>query len=485
MKDLLLIAFTCLMPLLLYSDPCPDDTTPPVIESRGEVWDCTFNVLEDSDTNFITVTEESECGLRIVEIADWDLVKGDCEDGFIKQYTIVWYAEDMAGNVANFTQVITIERPSTVDIVFPADTMIQCPASGYDDQELFGAPSINGKNLTDMCGLRVKYNILDTLPAMTSEQCLTEVRKEWIVIENCSGLILRDTQNIILIDTIRPIIACTALEDTVTLVIDTETCCAIYSFPETDAIDFCAPDEELVFRYRIDGAASGREVALKAGIYEGSVVVTDPCNNSDTCYYAIVVLDDSAPSIDCTEPDTIVLTEAEQVIDATQLGFTANECTGEVDLVYRFSSQAPGSEASAQTFNCDMINSTISVTIIATDTSGNVSDPVICDIYVTSAAEVCAQAREVAGTSPSRAEAEVRNPARVYYNGQQLVLESESGISALALYNLSGEMVWEKHWSESRNQFQGNLPVKIQDGIYLLKIRKESGLVENAKLAVF
>src|SRR5690606_41323073 len=95
MKDLLLIAFTCLMPLLLYSDPCPDDTTPPVIESRGEVWDCTFNVLEDSDTNFITVTEESECGLRIVEIADWDLVKGDCEDGFIKQYTIVWYAEDM------------------------------------------------------------------------------------------------------------------------------------------------------------------------------------------------------------------------------------------------------------------------------------------------------------------------------------------------------------------------------------------------------
>ena len=370
-------------------------------------------------------------------------------------------------------------------VVFPADTMIQCPASGYDDQELFGAPSINGKNLTDMCGLRVKYNILDTLPAMTSEQCLTEVRKEWIVIENCSGLILRDTQNIILIDTIRPIIACTALEDTVTLVIDTETCCAIYSFPETDAIDFCAPDEELVFRYRIDGAASGREVALKAGIYEGSVVVTDPCNNSDTCYYAIVVLDDSAPSIDCTEPDTIVLTEAEQVIDATQLGFTANECTGEVDLVYRFSSQAPGSEASAQTFNCDMINSTISVTIIATDTSGNVSDPVICDIYVTSAAEVCAQAREVAGTSPSRAEAEVRNPARVYYNGQQLVLESESGISALALYNLSGEMVWEKHWSESRNQFQGNLPVKIQDGIYLLKIRKESGLVENAKLAVF
>lgn len=485
MKNLLLVVLVGLMPFLLYSDPCPEDTTPPVIVSNGSIWDCTFNIFEDSDTNFITVTEESECGLRIVEIADWDLVKGNCEDDFVKRYTVTWYAEDVAGNVTNFTQEITIARPSPVDIVFPVDTMVQCPASGYDDADLFGYPSINGIYLTDMCGFRVKYNILDTLPTLVEGQCLTEVRKEWTIIENCSGLILKDTQDIALIDTIRPIIACTALDDTVTLVIAPDQCDTLYTFPETDAIDFCAPDSQLVFKYLIDGEPVGSEVLLEAGLYEGSVIVTDPCNNSDTCNYTIAILDVSPPVVECTEPDTILLTEDNQIVDINDLGFSVSECTGDVDLVYRFSDQTPGGDATEQTFTCDMVNTTVSVIVTATDTSGNQSDPLACEIYVSAEAGVCPAMQVVGNPSPKQEKTQIADRSKAYYNGRQLIVESEAEVNALTLYNISGRIIWQKEWTNSRSNFQTHLPDKVQNGVYILKIQKKNGQTESIKLAIF
>lgn len=482
MKNLLLPLLACLMPFILHSDPCPNDTIPPLIESRGSSWDCSYNIFVDSDTNFIRVTENSECGLRVVEIADWNMVKGSCEDDFVKLYTVVWYAEDEAGNISNFEQEITIVRPALEDIEFPADTLVQCTETGFGDLGLFGYPSINGNDLTDMCGFRVKHQILDTLPGWMIGECLPQIQREWTVIENCTGQTRVDTQNITLIDTIRPIIACTALEDTVTLAIDPMTCVAVYNFPQTGAIDFCAPDSQLVFDHFINGGATGSETMLMAGIYEASIVVRDPCNNADTCNFIVRVLDDSPPMMECpAPPDTVVLTEINQIVDVTELGVLAEDCTGEVDLVYRFSGQGPESDSNAQIFTCDMANSNVNITVTASDTSGN-QTTISCEVYVTTEGNPCNLVRStpIAGASHH-----VVDRTHAYYNGQHLVIQSDTGMTQAILYDLSGQVVWTQSWSKSVQKYQTHLSQNFKSGIYILKIGSESGEYRNVKVAMF
>lgn len=485
MKNLILSLLVCAIPMILYADPCPDDTTPPMIVSNGDTWDCTVNIFDDPDSVFITVTEESDCGLRVVEIARWDLIKGSCSDDFIKEYTVVWYAEDMAGNASNFTQVITISRPSLDQVEFPQDTLIQCPASGYDNSELYGYPVINGNPLQDMCGFRVKSLILDTLPTMNAEGCLTEVRKEWTIIDQCSGTVLKDTQNLVLIDTLRPIIACTALEDTVELVIDESSCAVSYTFPEVGAIDFCAADEELVFRYMIDDQITGSEVSLLTGLYKGSVVVTDPCNNSDTCYYSIIVRDEDPPIISCGESE-VHLTEFSQVVSAEDLSLVVMDCTDGVELSYRFSAQSAGESAGSQSFTCDMVSaSPVDIVVIATDTSGNVSNQLTCPVSVTADDIICPARRSIAISSMDHASENSSKNFKAYVNGQRLIVESESAMSGLALYNAAGRLVWQQQWSEVRQRFETDLPDNTQNGLYFLNIAQGNGQFQSVSLSVF
>ena len=485
MKHLILALLICAMPMLLNADPCPDDTTPPVIVSNGDTWDCTVNIFDDPDSVFITVTEESECGLRVVEMARWELIKGSCSDDFVKEYTIVWYAEDMAGNATNFTQVITIDRPSIEEVVFPQDTMIQCPASGYDNPELYGQPMINGNPLQDMCGFRVKWLILDTLPALNAEACLTEVRKEWTIIDQCSDIILKDTQNLVLIDTLRPIIACTSLKDTVELVLDEGSCTVSYSFPEVGAIDFCAADEDLVFRYMINDQITGSEVSLMTGLYKGSVVVTDPCNNSDTCYYTIIVRDEDPPMISCGETE-INLTESPQIVSVDELDLVVMDCTDGIELSYRFSTQSADESASSQTFTCDMVTGApVDIVVVAIDTSGNLSNQLNCEVSVTADDLICPTRRSTAFHSPDKARGIKNRNFKAYVNGQRLIVESESSMFGLALYNSSGQLVWQQQWTESRQRFETDLPDMTSSGLYFLKIAQGNGQFQSVSLSVF
>lgn len=482
------LLFSCLMPVLLLADPCPEDVTPPVISSKGSTWDCTYDIFLDSDTNFIEVTEESACGLKKVEIADWDMIRGNCSDPYVKRYTVIWYAEDIAGNSTNFTQEITIVRPQISEVSFPNDTMVQCPSSGYDNAELFGYPTIQGRDIGDKCGIRVKYNLLDTIKSLEGGSCLTEVRKEWTVISGCDGTIMKDTQYIILIDTIRPIIACTALNPVTRLVIDPETCCAIYQFPEADAVDFCAPDEELVFRYRINGAITGSEVALKAGNYEGSIIVTDPCMNADTCYYEIEVVDESPPLFVCPLENPVVeLSSSSQQVSVADLGLTADDCSESVNLLYRFATQAEGEEASSQTFTCDLVNSTVDIVVMVSDMDGNESTPISCSVDVTDGGNGCPVLRSAFVNSGQEDISDMTSDKNVapYYNGHQVVLNSEIGVTALRLYNISGSIIWEKKWEQQKYKYQSTVSENLKSGVYILKLENGNGHEENIKLAVF
>lgn len=476
---------SCGVPFILWSDPCPNDSIPPLIESRGSTWDCTVDVFEDSYTNFIEVAEDSECGLRKVEIAKWNIVKGSCDDEFLKRYTIVWYAEDFAGNVSNFEQEITIVRPTLEDVEFPADTTVQCPEGEFENFDLYGYPTVNGNKLTDMCGFRVKSRILDTIPGWAVMECLPQVTKEWTVYENCTGLARIDTQTISLIDTIRPIIACTALEDTVTLAIDSETCMALYSFPETGAIDFCASDDELDFDYYIDGQLTGNEVLLMAGVYQGSIVVRDPCANADTCNFVIRVLDQTPPVVSCS-PDTINLVELSAGIHISDLNISVSECTGEADLVYRFTGQGLEMNDATQTFTCDMVNTTVDIVVTATDTSGNQSESEICGIFVRAEGSVCNLGRSHADNGIRAGEPAARRVSKAYFDGLNLVLESpEKGIKSAKLYNLAGQLMWSKTWDDLRTRIQSPLPQNIQSGVYMISLEYSDDQNENIRIPIF
>lgn len=482
MKNLLLTVISWVLPLLLFADPCPNDTIPPIIESRGSVWDCTFDIFQDSDTNFITVTEESECGLRTVQIARWSITKGSCTDDFVKRYLVTWYAEDMAGNISNLDQEITIIRPDLAEVQFPADTVIQCPDTGLDVLSLLDVPTVYGHPLTDMCGFRVKARIIDTISGWLVGQCLPQITREWRIIDNCTGMMRIDTQTISMIDTIRPIIACSSLEDTVIVSLNPETCTGSYTFPAVGAIDFCAEGEELSFQHYIDGILTDSVVNLFAGWYDASIVVNDPCNNADTCNYVIRVLDDSSPQVLCSL-DTVILQSLAEEIDISELNITIESCDP-VEVVYRFEDQDPGMEASFQTFNCDMVNSTVNVIVTATNSNGVSSEPTTCHIFVEAEDGVCNLIRANPEKEVASREKTDYN-TRIYYNGQELILRSQIGMSEVYLYNTSGQILWKKAWESARLEYQSHLPQEVRAGIYIVAVLFEDGKTDNAKVVIF
>lgn len=486
MKTLLLFVMLFLGHMT-WADPCPDDHTPPVIDGEDIVADCTVDIFEDPYTDFIVVTEESECGLKTVEIGNWQMERGHCSDDFVKKYTIDWYAEDQAGNRSTFRQNVTVRRPLRSEIEMPGDTLVQCPAAGFDDTDLFGYPSVNGRRLQDLCGFRVKNVILDTLLSMEPERCLNEVRKEWTIFDHCLRELWKDTQHIVLIDTIRPIIACTALKDTVTLTMDPETCCAIYSFPVADGIDFCASDEDLVYKHRIGEDIVGSEVALKGGIHEASIIVSDPCHNADTCNYIIEVIDQDKPEVVCTENIEIELNATSQSISVEDLYLVINDCSSLESVVYRRMDQQPGTEAASQNFTCADVNTPVGISIIVRDVHGNTDTIETCQVNVTVDQNVVCPNMKLSdgGTLDHPDPVFKSHHTQVYFAGSELIVESEVEFVGLTLRNMAGRIIWNQNWDVKQSKIREMMPDNIHGGIYFVTITNQNGTLENKKLTVF
>lgn len=307
----LFTCFFCLFSILLFSRPCPDDNTAPVILGDDLDTMCNVDLFSNPYSDFITVVEESECGLESVLFSIVDIVHGDCDSNFTKIYTVNWIAEDKAGNQSTFQQVITIQRPLLEEIEFPQDTAVHCRSQDYDSTELYGEPTIGDVSIGMLCSMRTKYNLLDTMSSMEPGLCQTQIRKEWIVL-NCAGEEIRDTQFINLIDTLQPIIACSTLDTQYVLTVEEGMCCAEFIFPYVNASDYCTAREDLVYRYTINGEFTGKSDMLIPGTYEAAILVSDECMNTDTCYFEVEVLEQEEQGLTWNSDRNVKLEDSRQ-----------------------------------------------------------------------------------------------------------------------------------------------------------------------------
>ncbi len=278
-------------------DPCKDAVILPIDGKLVLDTSCLFDPLMDSPDLFITV--DSTC-LERISICDYSLTKYDCDADpappYIKTYEIQWCAFYLGGQRLTFTQTINIRIPDFSTLECPGNVIVYC----LDDTgpEVTGFPTVDGHAIGEHCKVLFTYEDWET---NVVGSCMTKIIREWTLINCCN---LEDTtclQEIIVADTVAPVISGCPDGDTIRVMINESMgeCEAIFPLGRYPATDECTPDGDIKRFYLIDGKYfSGNIVELDTGRHRLDYIAEDACENRDTCTFYVDVWDD-APLIAC------------------------------------------------------------------------------------------------------------------------------------------------------------------------------------------
>jgi len=285
------------------------------------------------------VTEACEHNVTFEEVSSTDDCSGDV--GAIERTYIV---EDASGNTASCLQTITIARPSMGDLVLPSSYDDQDLASldctgdswdlnedGYPNVEETGVPTLNGEPFFNggPCGFTASYEDLEIDLACESA---FKVRRQWIIIDWCTGEEVEYNQYIKVLDTTGPAIDCPA-----DMVIDVTSgnpfnpdyqfCSGNVVVPAVgvSADDCSGLGEAETQLWSADGTVLLDVINTNGGMfadveiasdnpasnfnaqYTVRHVVYDNCGNATTCEYFITTVDKVAPTAICIEVTTTSL----------------------------------------------------------------------------------------------------------------------------------------------------------------------------------
>src|SRR5687767_14720857 len=133
---------SCMMNIIVVDNQaplltCPDDIT---LECTADL--SLYNGLSPGDI--------SDCSSTTVFIDDILLSSGNCDDDIISEYGRTYIVVDSFGNASTCEQLISLQKASLDDVVFPPDTTVNCfpppdtSAAAMGIPTVGGAPIING-----------------------------------------------------------------------------------------------------------------------------------------------------------------------------------------------------------------------------------------------------------------------------------------------------------------------------------------------------
>lgn len=341
----------------------------------------------------------------------------ECNYGYI---TRDWTASDLCGNTSTAHQSIHVLPRSDFEVIFPADTLINCESLVDLDPKRPGLSPIISDNDVELIGV----NYEDQLFEIVDDACY-KILRTWTIIDWCRfspdvhfrhpDVIVDDRlvagkdrsciyrnlkddgdgyikylQVIKVKDYISPIVECVPNLEVCTF--DSDCNNPLVKVAVGEATDNCTHATRIKYRHVIktlQGAIVHRDTGrvlnttLAYGEYEVTLVAADGCGNEDTCKTILTVKDCKKPTPFCHHGiSTVVMPSTGCVtIWAKDLQSKSEDnCTDPEDLIFSFSEDI---EDQFLTICCDDIlnngSRLFDVQVWVTDEDGNQE---FCSTYV-------------------------------------------------------------------------------------------------------
>ncbi len=290
------------------------------------------------------------CDVTIESSAEFDV--NNCNIGTIYR---TFTAIDNGGRTNPCLQTITIYNPEPFnyygeDIIWPADTVFYGCSNLEADTSITGAPIVND-NTCSMVAIR--YD--DELYSVQEEACEKIVRK-WTIRDWCQSndLYWTHDQIIMLNNTIAPTFTSDCFDRDVCVYGECEGLVELSASAEDD----CTPQEELVWRWKLDtdndgvydefGIGNHFSKTMAIGTYEIAWIVEDKCGNQSYCNYHFTVKDCKNPTPYCISDLTTVVMNQVGMVTVKAIDFDHGSydnctlsnygtCGCKTDLLFSFS----------------------------------------------------------------------------------------------------------------------------------------------------
>ncbi len=260
----------------------------------------------------IEMTCVEEATIVIVELpevidncdSEVDLQYHDVMTGSLCEKVIerTWTATDQNGNESTCVQLITITRPSLEDIVFPKDTTLNCNAADTTATTL-GQPVLQGETISNGAICNLVATRVDSIKTLC-DTIEYEIRRYWTVTDRCSGETKRDTQLIVVQDTIAPSIK---VQDVFVASADPGQCYGTVTLPVPELLDNCDSKPKLFVSTSYGAVGLGPHPFVPVGLHTVQYTAVDACGNTTVFKMQLSVIDDEAPSAVCEGYTAIAL----------------------------------------------------------------------------------------------------------------------------------------------------------------------------------
>ncbi|HHM21352.1 MAG TPA: HYR domain-containing protein, partial [Bacteroidetes bacterium] len=298
-----------------------------------------------------------------------------------------WSATDEWGNTRQYTQVITQQRASLSQVIFPPDhdgtaaPMLSCGAMA--DLSLTGQPIIDedGDPLTTSdqyaldngeCAFNVGYEDQHIATCEGSELVL----RKWTIVDDCSSQILEHTQIIQLFDITPPVINCPTSQ---TVSTSSLGCFTSLTLPQATAFDDCSSTITITPEWNF-GTGYGPFDDIAPGTYTVTYEAADDCGNLSACTTTVTVEDEIGPTVVCDGQTVASLNNDGQAMvyaDVVDDG-SYDWCCVESFMIKK--QGAPDTEyAPTLPVDCSDFGPNLLVTLKVTDCAGNFNT---CDVEV-------------------------------------------------------------------------------------------------------
>lgn len=263
------------------------DGTPPVVDCQ----DISMTCIEEASIVIIELPDvRDNCDMDVDLTYHDEVMGGDCD----KVIERTWTAMDDSGNEVTCIQTITITRPDLADVIFPQDTVMNCDVA---DTTLLarGEPMIADSIIRDgsFCGLVASRR--DSIESVCNN-IEYEVHRFWTVTDTCTGAMVRDTQVIIVQDTIAPDFQLPAFFRVQN---DPGMCYATVNLPSPELTDNCDASPELFVSTSYGGVGLGPHMRVPVGAHTVQYTAVDTCGNTRVKRMQLQVVDAEAPSAVC------------------------------------------------------------------------------------------------------------------------------------------------------------------------------------------
>ncbi|HLF64408.1 MAG TPA: T9SS type A sorting domain-containing protein [Saprospiraceae bacterium] len=358
-----------------------EDKLKPFMSCEDDTIACNVDLLTLDYLSFLDAVDDN-CDDNPYVYYEYTITELNCDpDGIAGYVDITYHATDDYGNSNSCDQRIYLEKFDLADVMFPADTMINCDGANTDP-EVIGGPTIEGGPIHHFCEL-IAWKTDNIIPMCSGQ---TKIIRLWRVMDWCTGEQISDPQEILIIDTVPPEIICPV---DITLGTFMLQCSASYTFPTPIVTDICSDDALIDIWFTVSDVPGifypGQQVLLDLGPHIITVYARDDCNNTATCQYTVTVIDDDNPVVVCNNLNITLDVNGMAFLYANSSAFIATDNCGIASRAIRRmddNCDTPGNLVFGPSvkFCCEDVGESVMVIFQAIDFAGNVS---ICMIQVT------------------------------------------------------------------------------------------------------